>query len=163
MVTDQSQAVVWQTEQTPFGEVIQTTGTLAQPLRFPGQYADPETGYSYNYFRDYDPSVGRYVQSDPIGLLGGPNTYGYVDQNPWINTDQFGLIIVAVRFEISDSFVVFHYPDGGEHSCGQVEDSYDGIQYLGMYQLDNSPCYFICYFTDQAWRDMEIQANPYIQ
>ncbi|MBK8971287.1 MAG: RHS repeat-associated core domain-containing protein [Hahellaceae bacterium] len=91
MVTDQSQAVVWQTEQTPFGEVTQTTGTLAQPLRFPGQYADPETGYSYNYFRDYDPSVGRYVQSDPIGLDGGINTYGYVLQNPLSFTDIFGL------------------------------------------------------------------------
>ncbi|MBK8970023.1 MAG: RHS repeat-associated core domain-containing protein [Hahellaceae bacterium] len=91
MVTDQSQAVIWQTEQTPFGEVTQTTGTLAQPLRFPGQYADPETGYSYNYFRDYDPSVGRYVQSDPIGLRGGLNTYGYVYQNPLIRIDPFGL------------------------------------------------------------------------
>ncbi|MBK8970833.1 MAG: hypothetical protein IPM37_05520 [Hahellaceae bacterium] len=91
MVTDQSQAVVWQTEQTPFGEVTQTTGTpLAQPLRFLGQYADPETGYSYNYFRDYDPSVGRYVQSDPIGLRGGVNTYGYVYQNPLLYTDPRG-------------------------------------------------------------------------
>ncbi|MBK8971489.1 MAG: hypothetical protein IPM37_09045 [Hahellaceae bacterium] len=96
MVTDQSQAVVWKTEQTPFGEVTQTTGTLAQPLRFPGQYADPETGYSYNYFRDYDPSVGRYVQSDPIGLRGGLNTYGYVYQNPlgYIDpTGENGLLI----------------------------------------------------------------------
>ncbi len=70
MLTDQNQAVVWQTEQTPFGEITQTTGSLTQPLRFPGQYADPETGYSYNYFRDYDPTLGRYVQSDPIGLGG---------------------------------------------------------------------------------------------
>ncbi|MBK8972847.1 MAG: RHS repeat-associated core domain-containing protein [Hahellaceae bacterium] len=88
MATDQSQAVVWQTEQTPFGEVTQTIGTLAQPLRFPGQYADPETGYSYNYFRDYDPSVGRYVQSDPIGLRGGVNTYGYVGGNPLTYVDR---------------------------------------------------------------------------
>ena len=91
MVTDQSQAVVWQTEQTPFGEVTQTTGTLAQPLRFPGQYADPETGYSYNYFRDYDSSVGRYVQSDPIGLAGGVNTFGYAYQNPIAGGDPYGL------------------------------------------------------------------------
>jgi RHS repeat-associated protein len=97
MVTDQSQAVIWQTEQTPFGEVTQTTGTLAQPLRFPGQYADPETGYSYNYFRDYDPSVGRYVQSDPIGLRGGLNTYGYVYQNPLIRIDPFGLDSLICR------------------------------------------------------------------
>jgi RHS repeat-associated protein len=44
-------------------------------LRFPGQYYDAETGLSYNYFRDYDPVVGRYVQIDPIGQHGGINTY----------------------------------------------------------------------------------------
>ncbi len=91
MLTDQNQAVVWQTEQTPFGEITQTTGNLIQPLRFPGQYADPETGYSYNYFRDYDPTLGRYVQSDPIGLEGGFNTYGYVLQNPLSHSDFYGL------------------------------------------------------------------------
>ncbi len=74
---NQCQAVIWQTEQTPFGEVTQTSGNLTQPLRSPGQYADPETGYSYNYFRDYDPTVGRYVQSDPIWSRGGVHTYGY--------------------------------------------------------------------------------------
>ena len=48
----------------------------------PGQYADSETNTSYNYFRDYNPAVGRYIQSDPIGLLGGMNPYLYVGANP---------------------------------------------------------------------------------
>jgi RHS repeat-associated protein len=47
---------------------------VAYNLRFPGQYFDVETGKHYNYFRDYDPSLGRYIQSDLIGLVAGPNT-----------------------------------------------------------------------------------------
>ena len=66
-------------------------GFSASPLRFPGQYADTESGLAYNYFRDYDPALGRYIQSDPIGLGGGLNTYGYVEGNPLRYHDPNGL------------------------------------------------------------------------
>ena len=60
-------------------------------LRFPGQYFDVETGLSYNYYRYYDPIIGRYVTSDPSGLAGGLNTYGYVNANPTTYMDPLGL------------------------------------------------------------------------
>ena len=61
------------------------------PLRFPGQYDDKETNLYYNYFRDLDPAIGRYVQSDPIGLDGGTNTFAYVDGAPVLWSDALGL------------------------------------------------------------------------
>jgi RHS repeat-associated protein len=90
-MTDNSQALTWDAQFDPFGEEFLISGSAVQPNRFPGQYADAETGYSYNYFRDYDPTVGRYIQSDPIGLRGGMNTYGYVDGNPVVGIDPYGL------------------------------------------------------------------------
>ncbi len=70
------------------GFVAAGRGAYSYNLRFPGQYFDAETGLSYNYFRDYDPSLGRYIESDPIGLGGGLNTFGYVDEK----SDPRGLI-----------------------------------------------------------------------
>ncbi|WP_235319574.1 RHS repeat-associated core domain-containing protein, partial [Kosakonia oryzae] len=63
---------------------------VPQNLRFQGQYLDRETGLHYNTFRYYDPCGGRYTQMDPIGLLGGLNTYTYmVDPLTWV--DPWGL------------------------------------------------------------------------
>lgn len=93
-----SEDIIWQIEtMTGFGDDIQIQSvadngiTLVNPLRFPGQYSDAETGLSYNYFRDYEPGLGRYVQSDPIGLDGGLNTYAYVSNNPVNDFDPRGL------------------------------------------------------------------------
>lgn len=60
-------------------------------LRYPGQYFDAESGLHYNYFRDYEPATGRYVESDPIGLRGGLSTYGYVGGRLLVFSDQKGL------------------------------------------------------------------------
>jgi RHS repeat-associated protein len=95
-VTDSSGNLVWHWDSDPFGNTSpneqpagQTPFVLNQ--RFPGQYYDKETNLHYNYYRDYDPSIGRYIQSDPIGLLGGINTFAYVRLNPLSFVDQLGL------------------------------------------------------------------------
>ncbi|MES2757632.1 MAG: RHS repeat-associated core domain-containing protein [Pseudomonadota bacterium] len=70
--------------------------------RFPGQVFDKETNNHYNYFRDYDPQLGRYVQSDPIGLYGGMNTYSYVKSSPIASIDPLGLADINL-FKPSDT------------------------------------------------------------
>jgi RHS repeat-associated protein len=97
-ITDGSQNTVWDAALRPFGEVEQMTQTFTLNLRFPGQYADAETGLNYNFFRDYDPSVGRYVESDPIGLKGGVNTYSYGRENPLPYIDPFGLDVTVIIY-----------------------------------------------------------------
>lgn len=91
VITDANQQTVWEGQRLPFGETDISTSQIEYNLRFPGQYYDQESGLHYNYFRDYDPSLGRYVQSDPIGLKGGLNTYGYVKQTPSNAIDPLGL------------------------------------------------------------------------
>ena len=107
--TDDAQTVVWlwysdafgygAASEDPDGDSTATTVNL----RFPGQYYDNETNLHYNYFRTYDPSAGRYLESDPIGLLGGLNTFGYVDANPLSSIDPSGLRGIIVRPPIQNS------------------------------------------------------------
>jgi RHS repeat-associated protein len=91
-MTDASGTVVWSADYKPFGEATVTISTITNNLRLPGQYFDQETGTHYNYFRDYNPMIGRYIQGDRIGLRGGLNLYSYVGNRPTRFKDLFGLI-----------------------------------------------------------------------
>jgi len=94
---DSNGIVVWKATYDPFGAATVNDDAdgdgnrLTVNLRFPGQYFDAESGLHYNYLRDYDPATGRYIQSDPIGLAGGINTYAYVGGNPISFFDPSGL------------------------------------------------------------------------
>lgn len=102
-VLDASNAVVWSWEdREPFGATAPWEGTVgglafSLGLRFPGQWMDPESGLVSNGFRDYDPSLGRYVEVDPLGLAAGMNMYGYVGGNPVTKIDIFGLSEADVK------------------------------------------------------------------
>ena len=98
-VTDSTKAVVWNAFYRPFGDngIGGVSGTLAnQSIRLPGQYFDPETGYNHNGFRDYAGTLTRYVESDPIGLAGGTNTFQYAGGNPFKNIDPNGTDVGGV-------------------------------------------------------------------
>ncbi len=107
-MTDGSANIVWDNLSDPFGNAVPAQGMnwgtanwgsfnwavtmlSLSNLRFPGQYFDGETNLHYNLNRDYDPSTGRYFESDPIGLNGGINVYAYAGANPMTFDDPLGL------------------------------------------------------------------------
>ncbi|MFF5653994.1 putative T7SS-secreted protein [Streptomyces collinus] len=90
-LVDESGDIAWRTRSTLWGSTAWSRDSSTYtPLRFPGQYYDPETGLHYNYFRHYDPETGRYTAPDPLGLTPAPNPVTYVD-NPHTGADPLGL------------------------------------------------------------------------
>ena len=111
-MTDTTGAIVWYADYKPFGDATVTVSTITNNLRFPGQYFDTETGLNYNYYRDYNPIIGRYVETDPLysGVVqmissrlrvraqllkperqGDLSLYQYVADNPVNRIDPTGL------------------------------------------------------------------------
>ncbi|MDQ1009869.1 RHS repeat-associated protein [Streptomyces sp. V4I23] len=90
-LVDESGAVAWKSRSTLWGKTTWAASSTAYtPLRYPGQYFDPETGLHHNYFRNYDPDTARYVTLDPLGLKAAPNAATYV-HNPHTWVDPLGL------------------------------------------------------------------------
>jgi RHS repeat-associated protein len=132
-LTDQAGAVVWRATYDPFGQATVNedpdgNGVLMKNnVRYAGQYFDAETGLHYNWHRYYDPKVGRYISSDPIGLRGGLNTYLYARANPLKYIDPAGLETTLVCRPIAAvgaigmskpvhcSVIVWHW----EEKCGK--------------------------------------------
>jgi RHS repeat-associated protein len=116
---------VWEGEYRAFGELVTEGGGWENRLRFPGQYFDEESGNYYNYYRDYDPAIGSYIQEDPIGHSGGQNIYKYVKGNPNRQIDPSGLFCTS-------DFVWHYFFGGGE----PVHLKLVGL--LGAFQSSNS-------------------------
>ncbi|MBS0574841.1 MAG: hypothetical protein JSS45_00210, partial [Proteobacteria bacterium] len=109
MVTNPTQAIVWRANNYAFHRDVAQDNIGGLNLGFPGQYFDAETGLWNNGFRDYDSSMGVYVESDPIGLAGGINTYAYVGGNPGNRADFLGLCPIDCNTKLPDGKTVGDY------------------------------------------------------
>ena len=121
-MTDARQAIRWRAAYSPFGELLEQQHDLgerfAQPLRLPGQVADPLTGWHDNYQRTYDPRWGDYLEPDPLGPVPGNSQYGYAAQQPRRYADPVGLLLFA-------------FDGTGNHPVSQTNVWLFGQQYQG--------------------------------
>jgi len=132
IVTDESGAVIWSARYLPFGEAATDEDSDADgnaytlDLRFPGQYYDEESGLHYNHFRTYDPTLGRFLESDPIGMEGGPNPFLYAKAHPMRFTDPLGLMVHGEWIETPR----FNLHEAGVDDWSFVTPSFSAWGYL---------------------------------
>lgn len=110
VATDTNGGEAWRAYNYAYGRSVENDQIGGISVGLPGQSYDAETGLWYNGFRDYDPGIGRYLQSDPSGLNGGLNTYVYAGGNPFSRIDPLGLrdVIVAIWHGRGYPFSVGH-------------------------------------------------------
>lgn len=149
VMTDGTQAVVWRARNTAFDRTIVVNNAVPLNIVFPGQYYDSESNLSYNGFRDYSPLLGRYIESDPLGLAAGTNTYAYVSGNPLSRIDPFGL---------QDSITVNYYGGG----TGHIGTSINGGPSFGYYGGGIGPSGFLSGSNAQGAMlpDAQYQGTP---
>ncbi|GEM_PF-677799 len=95
-IDNRTKAVAWAWYPQPYGDSLPNNnpaglGAFVYNLRYPGQYYDTESGFMHNGARYYDPATGRYLQSDPLGMVAGVNTFSYVLNRPLDLVDPLGL------------------------------------------------------------------------
>ncbi len=144
-ISGATQTVLWTWDADPYGRTLPTVDVdgnrhlVVVNLRFPGQYFDHESGLHYNFNRFYDPATGRYLESDPIGLAGGLNTYGYALGNPVNYYDPRGQAVAVGALCL--------VPGVGWVSCAAVAAGvaisacvYYGAQAIINYCSENNNC-----------------------
>lgn len=160
-LTQPDGTVAWQWAYSAFGDEQPTTGarrftsektvptsgttSIAEVtfnLRYPGQYADAESGLSYNYFRSYMPATGRYTQPDPIGLDGGWNRFGYAGGNAISSSDFFGLWATNAHDYFIDRMFP-HLPSAArdiikEGSADADKPEFQGAGYAYMHAMSSN-------------------------
>ena len=148
-LVDAAGAISWEATYEAFGKATITTETVTQNHRFPGQYFDQESGLYYNWNRYYDPALGRYVTSDPIGLGGGLNTFGYVGGNPLMYSDPKGLFLFDPE-KIEIAFTIGFYDalriSGTEIKARMQSQGFPGR--LGGQQDALRHAIWLCLMTD---------------
>ena len=135
-ITNAAGQVVWLWDHDPFGNgdpVV--TGGFSYSLRFPGQFYDARARLHYNYFRDYDPRTGRYIESDPIGLAGGINTYAYVGGNPITRVDPSGENIFELAAVIATGVACYKIIINGEILAAKMYEIIEARQVAAQQQM----------------------------
>ncbi|MDX3614880.1 putative T7SS-secreted protein [Streptomyces europaeiscabiei] len=147
---DESGDIAWRSRTTLWGTTAWARDSSTYtPLRFPGQYYDPETGLHYNYFRHYDPETGRYTSPDPLGLAPAPNPVAYVD-NPHSGCDPLGLMPKYTKEEKAQQ--------ARERAIQTADDVVERAQGDRMRKAGNYHADSMHGFSDE--RVLEILKNP---
>jgi RHS repeat-associated protein len=155
--TNASGVKVWTASYNPFGGVTTSTGTVPA-ARFPGQWFQSESGLHQNWMRDYDPTTGRYLQADPLGLVDGASVYGYVTQNPMMLTDPRGeyiqgvvgaMVVGAISNVIVGAIIENTFGDGCYSTSDAARDAAIGAA-LGPLGRVAPQLYFLIHADDGA-------------
>lgn len=163
VATGPAGTAVWRWDGGAFGETAPNNdpdgdGNLTTiNLRYPGQYFDSETGLHYNWNRYYDPRLGRYITSDPIGLRGGLNTYLYARANPLRWKDPTGLLD---DWEPGGSLTNPKIPYGLPGSAGSICGSGFKVPEFSFRDAcqKHDGCYDTC-GANKTWCDFQFQWN----